>query len=119
MLFQYKCGEKIEIYNNYGQRVKVFMNDRIANSMNIKEGSEHPIGSAIVKEMYTKEKELSGWAVMIKTQEESEDGKGWFWYEVTSTTDANKIAAIGNGVVGCASCHAIGKDMVRTSFPLK
>ena len=102
-----------------GLPVKVFMNDKMAKSMANSNG-EHPLGAAIVKEMYSEQKELSGWAVMVKTQDVTNNGKGWFWYEVTSITDGNKIAAIGNGVIGCINCHNLNdKDLVRTAFPLK
>ena len=56
---------------------------------------------------------------MVKTSTKSDGGKGWFWYEVTSTTDSSAIPAMGNGVTGCASCHGIGADMIRSGFPLK
>ena len=55
----------------------------------------------------------------VKTQPAADGGKGWFWYEVTSTTDASKIAALGNGVTGCFKCHGHGSDMVLTEFPLR
>jgi hypothetical protein len=106
-------------HTQLGLPVKVFMNDKIANSL-AKGNNEHPMGSVIVKEMYDSNEALAGWAVMAKTQETTDKGNGWFWYEVTSTTDENAIAASGNGVVGCISCHSIAsKDMVRSAFPLK
>jgi len=105
-------------HTQLGLPVRVFMNDIIAESL--KNGNEeHPLGSVIVKEMFTKDNVIAGWAVMAKTQDTSDEGNGWFWYEVTDAKDATKIAAIGNGVEGCISCHSIGRDMVRTSFPLK
>lgn len=107
-------------HTKVGLPVKVYMNDIIANSLKANPAGEHPMGSTIVKEMYSAEGELSGWAVMAKTQDTSENGEGWFWYEVTSPKDPNEIAAMGNGVIGCTSCHTIGnQDMVRTSFPFK
>ncbi len=62
--------------------------------------------------MFDAENQLAGWAVTVKTSEQTDAGKGWFWYEVTSVTDSSAIAASGNGVSGCVSCHAIGSDMV-------
>ena len=56
---------------------------------------------------------------MAKTHDKTDGGNGWFWYEVTDDNDEDKLAAIGNGVEGCVSCHTIGRDMVRTAFPLK
>ena len=131
-LFAYLVSKKYQEFKNQetklhpslgphtklGLPVKVFMNDKITESL--KAGNtEHPMGSGIVKEMFDKNEKLAGWAVMMKTQDKSNDGTGWFWYEVTSVDDKNAIAAIGNGVKGCTSCHTIGNDMVRTVFPLK
>lgn len=98
--------------------VKVFLNDTLAASLTAG-NDEHPRGSGLVKEMYSDGGELGGWAVMVKTQATTESGKGWYWYEVTSATDADQIAAMGNGVVGCAKCHSYGDDMVLSQFPLR
>ncbi len=105
-------------HQKLGLPVRVFMNDIIAESL--KNGNkEHPLGSVIVKEMFNEDNTPNGWAVMAKTHDKADGGNGWFWYEVADSEDATKIVAVGNGVEGCFSCHAIGKDMVRTSFPLK
>jgi predicted small secreted protein len=105
-------------HQKLGLPVRVFMNDIIAKSL--EEGNdEHPLGSVVVKEMFTSDNKPNGWAVMAKTHDKTDGGNGWFWYEVTDDADADKIAAIGNGVEGCVSCHTIGTDMVRTAFPLK
>ena len=62
---------------------------------------------------------LEGWAVMVKTGAESNDGNGWFWYETTDLEDPSNIVAAGNGVRLCHSCHAGGDDFVLTGHPLK
>jgi len=105
-------------HTKLGLPVRVFMNNIIAESLKIG-NEEHPLGSVIVKEMFNEDNILSGWAVVAKTHDKTDGGNGWFWYEVTDAKDATKIAAIGNGVEGCIGCHSIGKDMVRSSFPLK
>ena len=69
--------------------------------------------------MYDGDGKLQGWAVMLKTQADSDGGKGWFWYEVTSTTSGSSPVGIGNGIPLCFGCHAIGKDYVLTRYPLK
>jgi len=105
-------------HTQVGLLVRVFMDDAIASSLAANR-DQHPKGASIVKEMFNKDGELAGWAVMVKTQDDTDGGLGWFWYEVTSATDANEIAAMGNGVAGCISCHnAGGRDMVKTGFPL-
>ncbi|MGK0154951.1 MAG: cytochrome c553 [Neolewinella sp.] len=105
-------------HTSLGLPVRVFMNDTVSASL-AAGNTSHPKGAGIVKEMFSDKGELSGWAVMVKTQEATDDGKGWLWYEVTSSSDANQIAAMGNGVVGCAQCHSSGDDMVLTQFPLR
>jgi hypothetical protein len=69
--------------------------------------------------MFDGDGDLQGWAVMVKTSEDSANGKGWFWYEVTSTTSGADPVAIGNGVQLCQGCHFIGKDFVLTTYPLQ
>jgi hypothetical protein len=105
-------------HQSLGHPVRVFMNDTVADSL-AAGNAEHPKGSAIVKEMFTPDGDPNGWAVMAKTHEKTDEGKGWFWYEVTSNSDATKIAAVGNGVYGCAVCHTNERDMVKTTFPLE
>ncbi|WP_298900580.1 cytochrome P460 family protein [uncultured Psychroserpens sp.] len=105
-------------HQKLGLPVKVFINNILAESLE-NGNEEHPLGSVVIKEMYDADENPAGWAVMAKTHDKSDDGNGWFWYEVTDSSDADKIAAIGNGVEGCVSCHTIGKDMVRTAFPLQ
>jgi hypothetical protein len=80
---------------------------------------QHPVGAAAVKELFGDDGKLSGWAVSIKTEPRSGVGKGWYWYEVTSTArDAQPVAA-GHGVPLCANCHAPGNDFVLGAFPLR
>lgn len=75
--------------------------------------------SVAVKEQY-KDGKSYGWAVMAKTQETTANSDGWFWYEVLDDKNIDKLAAIGNNVPGCVSCHAPSqKDMVMIPFPFK
>ncbi len=78
----------------------------------------HPAGSAAVKELYDGG-ELAGWAVYVKTQEDSAGGSGFYWYEVSSTTDPTQVVADGNGVQPCVGCHAAGTDFTRSAYPLQ
>ncbi len=106
------------LHMEFGLPVRVFMNDVIVKSHK-QDQKQVPVNSCVVKEMFTQAGDLQGWAVMVKTHDDTKSGKGWFWYEVTSAADPSKIAAIGNGVPGCRGCHSAGRDMVLTSFPLK
>ncbi len=103
---------------NFGHPVRVYMNASMNDAF--KASAETlPKGAAAVKEMFHKDGTLEGWAVMLKTQDESDGGKGWFWYEVTSTTDSSAFRTKGNGVPTCFGCHSVGNDFVLTSHPLQ
>jgi len=99
--------------------VIVYFNQTLADSM--KTGNtEHPAGSMVVKEQYKKDSEEKyGWSVSIKTHDKSDFGKGWWWYEVLSTTDSTKIFPEnpGNGAPECSACHTQGNDFVITELP--
>jgi hypothetical protein len=105
-------------HTKVGLPVRVFMNAAMEESL-AAGNAEHPAGASAVKEMFDADGELQGWAVMVKTQAESDGGQGWFWYETTSTEDASSVVGIGNGVPLCYGCHSIGKDFVLTGFPLQ
>jgi hypothetical protein len=77
-----------------------------------------PVDSATVKELYTADNQLRGWAVSVKTQM-GQGANNWYWYEVLSTNPTAAPVANGNGVGGCAGCHSSGVDYVRTRFPFQ
>lgn len=77
----------------------------------------HPAGAAIVKEFFDGSGELIGWAASVKTDDDSQNGQGWYWYEVLSTTDNSNPVAAANGVALCWGCHATGRDFVLSSYP--
>lgn len=94
--------------------VRVYLNDVLFDSL--ESGlAEHPAGSVAVKELYGGGTELRGWSVMVKVQDLSAGGDGWYWYERFGTTPF----ADGFGVRGCTVCHSLGKDYVRIPFPLQ
>lgn len=101
-----------------GLDVRVFLNDTLAKSLEA-EADAHPEGAGVVKEMFSPDGSLRGWAVAVKTQADSKDGQGWYWYEVTSTTDGSNPVAAGNGVGLCTGCHAAGQDFVLSAYPLQ
>lgn len=76
-------------------------------------------GAAAVKEMFNGDGSLEGWAFMVKIHAASDEGRGWFWYEVTGQATAPIVVASGNGVEGCVSCHSFGgKDLLLSGHPL-
>ena len=105
----------------FGSPVRVFLSDDLDASLAAGNAS-HPAGSSVVKEMYMQDgTTLQGWAVAIKTQEDSAGGNGWFWYEVVSTTDPTQLGGgeAGNGIPLCTGCHASGRDFVLSDYPLQ
>jgi len=105
-------------HTKIGWPVRVFLGPKLDASLKAGNAS-HPAGASAVKEMYDASGKLQGWAVMVKTSNDSDNGKGWFWYEVTSTTDGSTPVASGNGVPLCFGCHFTGRDFVLTGYPLQ
>jgi hypothetical protein len=93
--------------------VRVFVNDLLLESLE-EGGTEHPAGSAAVKEIYGPSLDLRGWAVTVKVQDDADNGRGWYWYERVGTFQF----ADGTGEVGCTGCHSQGTDYFRSPFPL-
>ncbi len=111
---------KIRLTNApHNEHVRTYINAILDESM-ASGKSDHPAGSAAVKEMYDQDKTLAGWAVSVKTQADSDGGKNWYWYEVTSTIDPSQIVVEGLGPPLCISCHRRGgRDLVLVPYPLK
>lgn len=101
----------------HGGNVRTFVNAKLAASLDA--SGEHPEGSVAVKELYgSGTTDVTGWAVMIKTQPESAAGAGFYWYEVFGTEPgASAIEGQGKGL--CVDCHAGGRDFFLTPFPLR
>jgi len=96
--------------------VRAFFNS--AMDASLKAGNDtHPQGSAIVKEFLDGGGDLIGWAVSVKTDADSQNGQGWYWYENLSTTDNSSPVAAANGVGLCFGCHVTGNDFVLSSYP--
>ena len=105
-------------HSKFGLPVRVFLDPTLDASLRAG-NTEHPAGASAVKEMFNATGVLEGWAVMVKTGAESNDGNGWFWYETTDVADRSNIVAAGNGVTLCYSCHAGGDDFVLTAYPFQ
>ncbi len=83
--------------------VRTFINDTLSSSLEIIPPAPLRQGSAAVKELFGGSgNEVRGWAVMIKVEEESDGGNGWYWYE----RFGNSVFADGRGVRGCTGCHS-------------
>ena len=94
--------------------VRTFLNPTVFRSL--AEGqAAHPSGSALVKELYGTGSEVRGWSVMVKVQDDSAGGAGWYWFERFGGTTFSS----GFGVPVCTGCHSAGNDFVRSPFPLQ
>lgn len=80
--------------------------------------THHPKGAVAVKELY-RGTTLNGWAVSVKVKDESEQGKGWFWYEVFSVEEGASPVVSSLGASACAVCHSGGRDYVLSKTPLQ
>ena len=98
--------------------VIAYVND-VLNSSLTNGADSHPVGAAAVKELYDSSDQLSGWAVSVKTQPDSQHGQGWYWYEILGVESTGNVVANGNGVALCYGCHTPGQDFVLIPHPLK
>jgi hypothetical protein len=86
-----------------------------------------PVGAAAVKELYAAadDDKPVGYAVYLKTEDDSADGANWYWYErvpldSAAPHDADGVVADGLGDEGpaktiCVGCHvAAGTDDAHT-----
>ena len=94
-----------------------YLNPILDNSMRAGDAI-HPPHAAAILEVFEENGSLTGWAVSVKTHTASE-GKGWFWYEVRSTTDGDNPTAANWDVPGCVGCHTSGRDFVLSDYPLR
>ena len=102
----------------HGGNVLVYLNAALAGSLASK-AQQHPAGSVAVKEIFGQTKDtVTGWAVSVKTDARSDNGNGWYWYEVRSTDPAAPVSE-GQGALECTNCHSNGKDFLRTPYPLR
>jgi len=94
--------------------VRTFLNPTVFASLAAGQAA-HPSGSALVKELYGSGRQVQGWDVMLKAQDDSAGGAGWYWLEYF----AGATYADGFGVPVCTGCHSLGNDFVRSQFPLQ
>ena len=93
----------------HGATVRTFLNDVVLQSL-AAGNTSHPAGSALVKELYFGGSTVQLWAVEVKVQDDSDGGRGWYWWEGGTS---------GFGNPTCTGCHAGGRDYVLTPFPLQ
>ena len=95
--------------------VRTYVNDVLLESLEAGADS-HPVGAASVKELYGDGTDsVGGWSTMLKLEEDSAGGDGWYWFERFG--DSTFADAAGASV--CTGCHSSGRDYFRTPFPLQ
>lgn len=100
----------------HSSSVLTYLNPKLDASLTAG-NAEHPKGSAAVKE-FLSNGQVTGWAAYVKTEDASNAGNGWYWYEVFDVTPgASSIE--GQGKTTCTGCHSAGKDFVNTPHPLQ
>jgi hypothetical protein len=62
--------------------------------------------------------EVSGWSVLVKTDDASKSGGGYYWLETVSTRAGRAADYEGQGIGVCVGCHSAGRDYFRTPWPL-
>lgn len=93
--------------------VRTYVDDCLAASLDAA-ATEHPLGSATIKELYGTGEEILGWSVMVKVASGS-GGDTWYWFErYQNTVYADEVGA---GL--CTGCHGAGVDFVLTPWPLQ
>lgn len=97
----------------HGGAVRSFVNPTLFDSLSA-ERAQHPAGAAAVKELYFSGQTVRGWAVMVKLQNDSDAGRGWYWLEDFGSGRPSE--GVGNPT--CTGCHSQGRDYVRIPFPL-
>lgn len=101
-------------------RVRIFYSEGVYSWLKRRERDPHdpniriPEGSMIVKEMYQSEAPgggvadpISGWAVMVRDTDSSEDGWLWYlYYKPRNETNGHEFELAQYGMSFCLACHA-------------
>jgi hypothetical protein len=98
--------------------VRVFLNPVLQASLEAK-NTVHPKGAAAVKELNVSGDQPGGWAVFVKTGDDSAGGDGLYWYETLNTQDGSNPPYEGQGVGICKGCHSGGTDFYLSEYPLQ
>ncbi len=79
-------------------------------------GTERPVKTASVKELYDDASKLVGYAVAVKTKATTDAGGSWYWYERTPMgTVADGLGSSGAPKTICVGCHVgAGTDAMHS-----
>jgi hypothetical protein len=101
----------------HGGRVLTYVNEPLARSLEAG-NAEHPRCAAAIKELFGSGDQVSGWAVLVKTEAESSRGEGYYWLEILRK-DAPAPDYAGQGLGICVGCHSAGRDFFLAPWPLQ
>jgi hypothetical protein len=95
---------------------RVYLNDLLMESL-IAERPEHPLGAAAVRELYAEDfTTLTGYSALVKAN--SEEGNGWFCFEVLEPGPDVEATTAKVAAPGCQGCHRAGHDFIQSRLPL-
>lgn len=97
---------RVESRAAHGNEVEIFVNDVVAEALEMPGIDEWPIGSVVVKDGFS-----GGDLALVAVMEKREDG-AWFWAEYN---DGGRTLFSGEPEI-CTGCHRLGDDWVRGFF---
>jgi hypothetical protein len=89
----------------HGRFHKIFINDKLRDALPI-DGRIAPVGSIVVKENYSPDKELGAYTIMIKVADYNPDNGDWFFAKYT----VDGTAEVSGRLQKCADCHVGDND---------
>ncbi|HEY3254248.1 MAG TPA: hypothetical protein VGJ91_09880 [Polyangiaceae bacterium] len=102
----------------HGEGVRVYYSPKAVQSLS-SGARQFSAGAASVKELISGDS-VYGYSVWVKVQDASDDGNGFFWYEVIShASGADTVSGNARGSSACVGCHRAGKDYLRSTLPFE
>ncbi len=90
-----------------------YLNEALYTSLVCDGVDPHPKGAAAVQELFDLGNENAvGWSVNRKLQADSDEGRGWYWYQEFD----GRVLAAGSGVGECVGCHSDGEFFLSHDY---
>jgi hypothetical protein len=102
----------------HGDAVRVYYSPKASQALTVG-APTFPAGAAAVKEL-TSGGSLYGWAVWVKVQDATDNGNGFYWYELIHQGGGqDSIYGNARGSGDCVGCHMTGKDYDLSTLPFQ
>jgi hypothetical protein len=102
----------------HGDHVKVFYSPKAAAALTAG-AATFPAGAAAIKEL-SSGTSVYGYSFWVKVQDATDNGNGFFWYEIIHHGGGNdSIYGNARGSGDCVGCHAAGKDYDLSTEPFQ